>query len=207
MTGDSDNMEFILESHDMQDYLKPDKYIDFHADVIKQKAGELFDTLTDETAKIKAAFEFVRDDIHHSGDIDSERVTKSASEALIYGEGICIAKALLLAALLRCGGIPTGLCYQRLTWGDTPDTGYVVHGLNAVYLSGEKKWIRLDARGNKKNVDAQFSTGEERLAFPVRTEYDEVDYPTIYANPHPRVMEALERYINRREYSYDITEL
>jgi transglutaminase-like putative cysteine protease len=200
-------MDYILESGDIKDYLKTDKYIDFDNELIKQKAGELYGGIDGETAKIEAAYKFVRDNIRHSGDIDSDRVTKRASEALKFGEGICIAKALLLAALLRCGGIPAGLCYQRLTRGDTPDTGYVIHGLNAVYLSCEQKWIRLDARGNKPNVDAQFSTSEERLAFPVRTEYDEVDYPNIYATPHPAVMEAMEKYINRREYKYDISEL
>jgi transglutaminase-like putative cysteine protease len=149
------------------------------------------------------AYEFVRDEIHHSGDIDSDRVTKSASEVLEYQEGICIAKSLLLAALLRCGGISTGFCYQRLTKYDTPDTGYIVHGLNAVYLSCEKKWMRLDARGNKENVDAQFSIHEEKIAFPVRAEYGEVDYPIIYAKPHHLVMNALEKCKTRSEYNLD----
>ena len=112
---------------------------------------------------------------------------------------------MLLAAILRCGGIPTGLCYQRLTKGDTPDSGYIIHGLNAVFLSDERKWIRLDARGNKKNIDAQFSTDKEKIAFPVRVEYDEVDYPVFFAIPHPLVMDALEKYINRREYEFDIS--
>ena len=75
--------------------------------------------------------------------------------------------------------------------GDTPDTGYIIHGLNAVFLSGEKKWIRLDARGNKQNVDAQFSIHDEKIAFPARCEYGEAGYPTIYAEPHYMVMEAL----------------
>jgi len=200
-------MEFILESNDLTDYLKSDKYIDFYDKSIQQKTNDLFALLSDAKEKIKTAYEYVRDEIHHSGDIDSERVTKSASEVLKYKEGICVTKSLLLAAILRYGGIPTGLCYQRLTIGDTPDTGYVLHGLNAIFLFNEKKWIRLDARGNKQNVDAQFSVHEEKIAFPVIIEHGEVDYPTIYANPHKLVMEALEKYINRREYIFDISEL
>ncbi|MDR2698463.1 MAG: transglutaminase family protein [Candidatus Methanoplasma sp.] len=198
-------MEYILESNDINDYLKSDRYIDFHDISIQEKADELFFLLSDETERIKAAYEFVRDEINHSGDIGSERVTKSASEVLKYKEGICVAKSLLLAAILRYGGIPAGLCYQRLTRGDTPSAGYVIHGLNAVFLSGEERWIRLDARGNKQNIDAQFSTDKERIAFPVRVEYNEIDYPIFYATPHPLVTEALEKCINRREYEFDIS--
>ena len=161
-------MEFILESDDINDYLKPDKYIDFYDESIQKRADELFASCLNEQDKIKAAYHYIRDEIYHSGDIDSEKVTKSASEVLKYKEGICVAKSLLLAAILRYGGIPIGLCYQRLTRGDTSDTGYIIHGLNAVFLSDEKRWIRLDARGNKQNVDAQFSIHEEKIAFPVR---------------------------------------
>ena len=200
-------MEFVLESNNITDYVRSDRYVDFFQEAIQQKAHDLFTSLSDETDKIRAAFEFVRDEIDHSGDINSDRVTKNASEVLKYQEGICIAKSLLLAALLRCGGIPTGFCYQRLTKDDTPDAGYIIHGLNAVYLSYEKKWIRLDARGNKQNVDAQFSIYEEKIAFPSRSEYDEVDFPTIYAKPHSLVMEALEKCKKRGEYNFDMVAL
>ena len=41
---------------------------------------------------------------------------------------------------------------------------------------GLNKWIRLDARGNKENVHADFSLEEERLAFPVRSHLGEIDF-------------------------------
>ncbi|MCL2773650.1 MAG: transglutaminase family protein [Oscillospiraceae bacterium] len=203
-------MEFVLESDNINDYLKSDKYIDFYDESIQRKANELFVSLSnkfDEKEKIKTTYEYVRDEIHHSGDIDSEKVTKTASEVLKCKEGMCVTKSLLLAALLRYGGIPTGLCYQRLTKGDTPDTGYVIHGLNAVYLSDEKKWVRLDARGNKKNVDAQFSIDEEKIAFPIRIEYGEVDYPIIYAIPHRLVMETNDKRKNRHDDPWELSEI
>ena len=68
--------------------------------------------------------------------------------------GICWAKSNLFAALLRANNIPAGICYQRLTLGDTPDTGYCIHALNAVYIKSINKWIRLDARGNKNGINA-----------------------------------------------------
>lgn len=97
-----------------------------------------------------------------------------------------------MAALLRGEGIPCGICYQKLTLGDTPDTGYCIHALNAVYIKSLDKWIRLDARGNKQTVKEEFSLQEECLAFPVRPEMGEVDYGIVYARPSGKLMGLLE---------------
>jgi transglutaminase-like putative cysteine protease len=140
---------------------------------------------------VKNAFEYVRDHISHSWDIQSSRITCKASDVLFFKEGICYAKSNLLCALLRSRGIPAGFCYQRLTLGDTPDTGHVIHALNAVYMRSIGKWIRLDARGNKSGVDAQFSLEEEKVAFPIREEYEELNYPIIYTKPHVKTINAL----------------
>ena len=67
----------------------------------------------------------------------------------------------------------------------------VMHGLIAVYVESLKKWIRLDARGNKDGVNAQFSLDKEQLAFPIRTELGEEDLPLIYVNPLENVVESL----------------
>ncbi len=56
---------------------------------------------------------------------------------------------------------------------DTPDKGYCIHALNAVYLASINRWIRLDARGNKPGVKAEFSIHKEKLAFAVHEEFDE----------------------------------
>ncbi len=52
-----------------------------------------------------------------SADINGKVVTCKASEVLRYKEGICNAKAHLLATILRANGIPSGFCYQRLILG------------------------------------------------------------------------------------------
>lgn len=143
---------------------------------------------------VQAVYEFVRDQVAHSWDIQSHRVTARASDVLQYREGICYAKSHLLAALLRARGIPCGLCYQKLTLGDTPETGYCLHALNAVYLADARRWIRLDARGNKPGIDAQFSLTDERLAFPVRAPMGEQEYAEIYAEPPAPIVQALATY-------------
>ncbi|GAA4484141.1 hypothetical protein GCM10023094_36730 [Rhodococcus olei] len=99
--------------------------------------------------------------------------------------GLCYAKSHLLAALLRIGGIPTALCYQWLV----DDDYFMLHGLVAVHLDGA--WHRLDARGNKEGVDARFDLGVERLAWPVRPEPGERDFPTLHVFPPRQLVRAL----------------
>ncbi len=186
-------MELICESHFLEDYLLELDVVDYSHPLIKEKVNELFAPSLNEIEIVKIAFDYVRDNIAHSNDIQSSRVTCKASEVLYFEEGICLAKSNLLAAILRSKGIPTGFCYQRLTKGDTPDTGYCIHGLNAVYLHTLERWIRLDARGNKEGVNAQFSIDEEKLAFPVREQYDEKDHPIIYTKPNANTIAALKQ--------------
>ena len=72
------------------------------------------------------------------------------------------------------------------------EKGFCIHALNAVYIKSLNRWIRLDARGNKTGVDAQFDLEQERLAFPVRKDLGEVDYGIVYANPSDKLMQVLE---------------
>ncbi|MFD0673208.1 transglutaminase family protein [Cohnella sp. GCM10027633] len=186
-------MRFLIESDRRSDYLAETEEIDYSERSIHRLADELRAGASDDTGFVKAAYEYVRDRISHSWDIQDARVTCAASEVLRHGHGICYAKSNLLCAILRSEGIPTGFCYQRLTLGDTPDTGHCLHALNAVYLDTPGRWVRLDARGNKPGIDARFSLGEERLAFPIRGHYDEIDYPTIHAGPNPKTIAVLKQ--------------
>lgn len=134
----------------------------------------------------RAAFEWVRDEVGHSFDVQDSRVTLTAAKVLEHRVGLCYAKSHLLAAVLRAQGVPTALCYQRLVHGED---AFVLHGLVAVHLRGG--WHRQDPRGNKEGVDAQFSLDEERLAWPVDVASGEVDYPTLHVSPAPCVVEVL----------------
>ena len=77
---------------------------------------------------------------------------------------------------MRADGVPSGISYQYLTRADEDESeGYIIHALNTVFISALNKWIRLDARGNKENVHADFSL-EERLSFPIRNHLSEIDF-------------------------------
>lgn len=176
---------------DLTIFLKENQYVDFSARVIQKKATDLFYGVANDIKKAKIAYEYVRDQIPHSFDINAKTITVKASDVLIHRTGICHAKANLLAALLRLQNIPTGFCFQHLTCADDDSLGYCVHCYNAVFL--EDHWIKLDARGNTKGINAQFSLNEPVLAFPIRKEYDEYFWDGIYANPNLNTMKMLEK--------------
>lgn len=182
----------LIIKDDINEYLKSSYYINWKNEGILQKAMQLRSLSNNELDLIKNTYHFVRDDINHSWDIQDKRVTITATDVLREKVGICWAKANLLAGLLRANGIPTGICYQRLTLGDTPETGYCIHALNAVYIDLLKKWIRLDARGNKAGINAEMNLQNEKLAFCVRVEMNEIDYKEVYAEPLKLTMNVLE---------------
>jgi transglutaminase-like putative cysteine protease len=175
-----------LRAHSPKAYLGQDAVVDFERPEISQVAADLRSLHTDDVDFTKAAFEHVRDNIRHSWDAQDPRVSITASDTLAHGTGLCFAKSHLLAAILRAQGIPAGFCYQRLA--DSPDT-FTLHGLVAVFLKGQ--WHRQDPRGNKPGVDAQFSLGEECLAWQVRPELGECDYDFIFTTPSSRVIDTL----------------
>ena len=197
-----------LFSDNIDEYLKEDEVVDFGNEKIVRLADSLYQEATDETGYIKTVYEFVRDEISHSADAGEDLLTCSASEVLDAGHGICFAKSHLLAALLRYKSIPSGFCYQKLILDDETAPVLIYHGLNGVYVKEYKKWIRLDARGNKEGVNAQFSLEEEQLAFPVRTEKGEEDGLVIFSNADPKILEKFKKNKTRTQLWDDLpTEL
>lgn len=163
-------MNITLYSNNINEYLKCDNVIDYNNKFIAELSEKLYKNSNNDLDFIKKAYEFVRDNISHSADINEDIITCTASGVLKAGHGICFAKSHLLAALLRCKSVPAGFCYQKLVLYDETTPVLIYHGLNGVYIKDYQKWIRLDARGNKKSVNAQFSIESEHLAFSIRSE-------------------------------------
>ncbi|MFJ9681961.1 transglutaminase domain-containing protein [Streptomyces sp. NPDC101194] len=182
-------MELIQQVPELSAYLAADEAIDHGHPVVRETVAALRGKTVDAYSYAAAAYAFVRDTIPHSVDSGDMRVAWRASDVLATRNGICHAKSHALAALLRAAGIPTALCYQALR-EDDGEPG-PLHGLIAVRLPGRDRWDRQDARGNKPGVDAHFSLDGERLAWPVRQAFNEVDYPVLYAAPHPAVLHSL----------------
>ncbi len=154
-------------------------------------AGSLSSNADSDVTIARHCFEWVRDNIRHSADYKLNPVTCKASDVLAHKTGYCYAKSHLLAALLRVNGLPAGLCYQRLSVADE-GAPYCLHGLNAVFLK-KYGWYRIDARGNREDVDAQFTPPHEQLAFPIKSVF-EADLPEIWVEPLPVVVSVLETH-------------
>lgn len=184
-------MELIIESAELSDYLKEvPPVIQFNTPLILDKIEEIKSLTNSDKERAKIAFELARDGISHSFDTKYQPVTISAEDALEQKEGICFAKSHVLASLLRGMGIPTGFCYQRVLRKGTLESGHALHGLNAVYFP-DTGWFRVDPRGNKNGINSQFNMKEEQLAYPIRPELGEVDYPNVFAEPLPSVIQAM----------------
>ncbi|WP_164969169.1 GNAT family N-acetyltransferase [Candidatus Marinarcus aquaticus] len=185
----------------LKNYLEEANIIDFSNQAIHNLAKSLSQNCSSDEQIAKNCFIYVRDEVAHSGDIKAEVTTCKASDVLKYKTGWCYAKSHLLAALLRANNIPTGFCYQRLSCGEYEDDQYCLHGLNAVYLE-KYGWYRIDPRGNKEGVDAQFTPPIEKLAF--KLEKNEYDLAQIYDKPLTMVIKSLQTFEGYKQMSKNL---
>jgi transglutaminase-like putative cysteine protease len=172
------------------DYLGRSDVIDWDHPAVMERARTLAVGRDGVAAIAKACFEWVRDEVAHSRDFERNPVTWRASDVLLHRTGYCYAKSHLLAALLRANGIPTGFCYQRLSVNDSGPP-YCLHGFNAIELPGVG-WYRVDPRGNRAGIDAQFTPPVERLAFALQSA-EEVEFANVLAEPLECVIDRLRK--------------
>ena len=191
-------MDFI------EKYLEASEIIDRHHPAILEVAQKIASKHDTSEAIAKSCFEWVRDEIYHSSDYQMNPITCRASDVLQHKTGYCFAKSHLLAALLRSNNIPAGFCYQRLSIDDK-GAPYSLHGFNAVYLP-EIGWYRVDARGNRKDVNARFTPPQEQLAFKIQFP-EEADFKTIFPEPLPIVVEALQNCITWDEMLVNLPDI
>lgn len=144
-------------------FLQPTAIIDSDHPTIVAKAAEIAGDARDDEEVAKRCFLWVRDEVRHSVDAQLPTVTCTASDVLQHRVGFCYAKSHLLAALLRARSIPAALCYQRLAYDQTA-TSYFLHGLVAIHLQ-RHGWYRVDPRGNKPGVFADFTPPVECLPY------------------------------------------
>ncbi len=181
-----------LSKNEQKKYTENSPIINWQHPSIMECSEAILSQSNSAFAYIKNVFGYVRDIIRHSRDFQTQVVTCVASEVLKHKSGSCYAKSHLLAALLRAQTIPVGFCYQRLS-RDEIGPPYCLHGLNAVFLEEYDCWYRVDARGNKEGVNAQFTPPVEQLAFPV-TDPHERDLPEIWSEPLPVIVQALQAH-------------
>lgn len=80
-----------------------------------------------------------------------------------------------------------------------------MHGLNAVFLENYG-WYRVDPRGNKDGVNAQFKPPTEQLAFSSNA-ISEADLLEIWPEPLPRVVSVLEKYNTYQDVNMNLSDI
>ena len=201
-------MDYFTEKRPLADYLSHTSAIDhmnpkvqfvakWLMDSMMMKLNEAPDTVFWSDPEIELTsltFNFVRDRIALSCDKGKGPVFWRASDVLDKREGVCYGKAHLLAALLRCQGIPAALCYQYLRENEHEKANLVIHGLNAVYFQSLGRWVRLDASGGEGGQKAAFTIDNEQLAYPVQPARGETDLPLLMVSTDLAVQAKLDRH-------------
>ncbi|OIP27673.1 MAG: hypothetical protein COW22_03710 [Chloroflexi bacterium CG15_BIG_FIL_POST_REV_8_21_14_020_46_15] len=134
----------------MEVYLKPTPVIDCDAPPVREKAQNLTGDKENDVEKTKALFYFVRDEIKYNPYVLHNLAEHNkASATLNRGEGYCVQKAILLAALARAVGIPARLGFadirnyivpQKLMELMHGNNLFIYHGYCELYIG--QKWVK-----------------------------------------------------------------
>lgn len=185
----------------MHEFLQSTAVIDCDTASVIAFASQLAGGANDEEVVARQCFVWVRDCVRHSSDHRISVVTCRASEVLEHRAGFCYAKSHLLAALLRANRIPAALCYQRLALDDE-GSAFCLHGLVSIFLQ-RHGWYRVDPRGNKAGLTADFCPPVERLAFTPRLP-GEADVSGLFSDALPSVVSALTRWPTADEVAMNL---
>ncbi len=129
-------------------YLLPTREIERDHPLIRRTAEELTAGCSGEREKAVRIFYFVRDAIHYNMyPKDTRAEGYRASAVLQRGEGWCLQKSVVAAALYRAAGIPAGLTFAELINHRLRQKAYDAIGTNhfsphtfvEIYLAGS--WI------------------------------------------------------------------
>lgn len=203
--GDGISVSIKNESPDFSKYLECTDVVDFNSAEVQKTCQQFESYKDDEILLARKIFEYVQNEYPHTSDIKRTELPVSASDVLKIGHGICMAKSHLFAAMLRNFGIPTGFCYQILC-ASKPNHFYP-HGFNAVYFKSLGRWVRLDARGNKKDQNAYFSIDEEHLAYQPNNFKNEVDLPMYFTAPFKGLIDCMRKCNDKPEFFKHLNDL
>lgn len=136
---------------EMATCLQPTEKIDSNHPAVIEKVLSLTENMKDEVERAVALFYFVRDEISYNMYACKPGASNQASAILQNGEGWCLQKGILLAAMGRAAGIPSRLVLATIRNHKAPSEVaelmgtdlFFPHTYNQFYLKG--KWIKAAA--------------------------------------------------------------
>ena len=166
-------------SFTVAEYLKPTDIIDCEARSIKEKAQDLTRGQREITERAKSLFYFVRDEIKYNLYVPHYLPEHyRASATLSRGEGYCVQKAVLLAALARAIGMPTRLRFADIRNYLIPEKLEAERGTNIFFYHGydefyiEGRWVKaaptFDLKICQKNrlIPVEFNGKNDAILHP-----------------------------------------
>lgn len=164
---------------DPKNYLAPSTCIDSDDPRIIKQAQALTEGLGTDIERAIALYYFVRDSFYYNPYTASVEVeTLRATHVLAIGEGWCVSKAVLLAALCRAIGLPARLGFadvvnhlstEKLRQTMSTDVFYF-HGYCSIYLNDQ--WVKATPAFNLslcekfKLLPLEFNGLEDSLYHP-----------------------------------------
>jgi len=185
-------LNLVPVEESLNGYLEDTIVVDWQTPIVYEKVKSLTAGQGTLEERLRALFEFVRDEISLSFEIETDELTCNASQVLRAGHGTCYAKCHLLAAMIRACGVPAGFVFQRLR-RESDDSRFVLHGFVGVYLTDRERWVALDARGDNDAVSTVFSLDAPSLAYTPDPERGEETQPLVYSKPVKHIVEMLSK--------------
>ena len=128
---------------DLAKYLKATTNCQVTNTQIKNKASSLTSGLTNDAAKAKAIYNFVRDSISYSFYYDTKY---GAAGTLKSGTGNCVDQAHLVVALCRAAGLPARYVHGTCRFSSGSTYGHVW-----AQVLVDNKWVVLDATSSRNS--------------------------------------------------------
>jgi len=133
-----------------QEYLQANVEIDSQHPQIQELARDLTQSCYDEQEKARKLFYFVRDQIiYNMYPKDTDHTGYCASAILARGEGWCLQKSILAAALFRAAQIPARLCFAEVINHALGEKAYAAIGTNHfsphtyVEIALQQQWVPI----------------------------------------------------------------
>ncbi len=187
----------------MAQYLAPTCFVDSDAAGVVALATEVVAGTSDDVERACRLYYAVRDGIRYTAyNLDLRAEALRGSHVLATGDGWCVSKSVLLAALCRAVGIPCRLGYAnvrnhmataKLLEFLGTDVFYY-HGYNEIFLRG--RWVKATTAFNRTLCD---KAGIAPLEFD--GVHDSIYHPFDLAGH--RYMEYLHEYQPSADLPYD----
>ena len=142
----------------MDKFLNPTYFINSDSDFVKKTANTIISNGVNKREKAIKLFYWTRDEIKYEthSSFSSIRRRYKASAIIEKGQGWCVQKAVVLAALARAVDIPARLHFADIQNHQTPEKMigkmgtniFLYHGYTDLYIDG--KWVKATPAFNKE---------------------------------------------------------